>query len=487
MKGSAVAQGWKALAAKINNQVPLGPKESNRLLTALTSSFRKHLDEVHPSDVLDEGTRPVVNTKQHKPEKHALHSSAALADKHLASVLTNPLLAKSTPHAQPRPAWDEITAAAEIDNGADPLEVLESYQEKDFATPGVALVCLRRLRKSIKHLPHEGQVAKVQETQAGKRILSWLWNGKQMQTQAFADNQTLQEALVWYVVMEGQEELIWQWLHSDVELPLASIHHKLHGKQLDDGYMWKSNILRAIIKTKLGSPYREAGSADAAIEAWLRAVQSFHEENSGLIERLVLTKSSKTTLETALTRSPGYPNTSPFLYDRFVFIHANQNLSSGPKPALKAAWDEFHRACLNMWHPTKPSADLWYTSIMRHASEGFEDNVLRTYMHNAQDEAERWWGICAFVRAAEVFARSGNRAKVSELLSLAREIYPNNATDISRRWRKIKTQLHHDRNGARDKQKAKDHNQDQNQNQNQRQNHDTQERDWLSHIFPAPT
>ena len=125
MKGSAVSQSFRVLASKINNQAPLGQRESNRLLNALTSSFRKHLDEVHPSRLHEDTKRSAVKDGPESTHRHAFPSSITLADQHMASVLTNPLLVK-TPGSQahPKPELDAGTAAAELKDGANPFELL---------------------------------------------------------------------------------------------------------------------------------------------------------------------------------------------------------------------------------------------------------------------------------------------------------------------------------------------------------------------------
>lgn len=474
MKGSAVAQSFKALASKINNQVPLGPTESNRLLTALTSSFRKHLDEVHPSQLLDDGKRPSAVNQHHKSDRHDFQSSAALADKHLASVLTNPLLVKTTSRPSPRPALDEITAQAEMDNGADPLGVLESYHEQQHASLEVALTCLRHLRRSIKNLPHDEQVAKVKEAEAGKRILSWLWGSKHMKTQAFVDNQLLQDAIVWFAMMEDQEEFLWKWLHSDVELPLPEVN-RAQNQHLDPNFMWKSRILYAMVMTRLGSPHQEAGSADAALEIYFRAVQSFHEENASVTEKLVLSNRAKIALIRALTRKPGYPNTSPFLYDRFIYIRSNENLTDGHQPALTAAWNAYNRGLLMMWHPTSPSADLWFKTMTEPVSEGLDNNPIWDHHKTDDSESARKKVFYTSLRAAELLKLSGKLWKSAKIISTAKELLPEQSKDIGIRWHRISKRLDERNGDAQEKQKTPPY----------AKGRSRRSPNWLSQYFPA--
>ncbi|KAK0914478.1 hypothetical protein LTR57_013921 [Friedmanniomyces endolithicus] len=131
MKGSTVLRSWKDWASKLHPQLPLSPKESHRLLTALTGSFRRHLDEVHPTTAPDSklklGAVSVLTTSP-----HAIHSSAISADKHLASVLTNPLLNKRRPNVS-TPDQDLANAKAELlmNPAKIPVEVLEEYNARE--------------------------------------------------------------------------------------------------------------------------------------------------------------------------------------------------------------------------------------------------------------------------------------------------------------------------------------------------------------------
>ncbi|KAF2724519.1 hypothetical protein K431DRAFT_201181, partial [Polychaeton citri CBS 116435] len=105
MKGSAIREGWSSIAAKLHPQVPLSTKDSHKLVSALNRSFRAHLDEVHPVQTSSDGSaKTATHTEKGKGtlrpqthvEKQQYTSSAAQTDYLLASVLTNPLLARNT-------------------------------------------------------------------------------------------------------------------------------------------------------------------------------------------------------------------------------------------------------------------------------------------------------------------------------------------------------------------------------------------------------
>jgi hypothetical protein len=469
-----VAQSWKALAAKINNQAPLGPRESNRLLTALTSSFRKHLDEAHPSQSHDEERRPSVKGDSESSHRQGVQSSRALADFHMASVLTNPLLVKSAKaEGRPKPEFDASTAAVELKNGANPFDLLESYHAKSYGTIEVALACMKHFRRSIKDLTYEEQVAKVSKEEAGKRVLSWLWNSDVMQSQAYVDNLQVQDGLVWLVMMEGHEDFLWQWLESDLALPQPSASKV--SQKIQTGYFWKSRIVYAMVMTKLGPPHRGARSADAALKLYFRAVQLLQQrKDASARERLVSTGRARLALVKALTHGSDYhySETSPALYDEFVDMYKNHKLSPA-YDAQKYAFDEFHRAQLDLWHPSRPSASVWYELLTREVPADDGTMSVRELLQSPKTNSDTAHYIKQFSRAARLMKIAGKHAECDRLVTIAQTYFPDNISQFTQAFQGLSTKDCH--NERRDKKSEKEQLEHQHQH------------NWLSNYFPAPT
>lgn len=479
MKGSAVAQSFKALASKINNQVPLGPRESNRLLTALTSSFRKHLDEVHPSHSHDDGKQPTVSAGHSQPDRHALHSAAVLADKHMASVLTNSLLVKNPkPKKEVKPEFDEATAAAELKNGANPWDLLDSYHAKGCATIAVALACMQHFRTSIKELSHDDQVAKIKDQEAGTRVLHWLWNSDLLRSQAYVDNVRMQDGVVWLAMMEGHEEFLWEWLDSDLELPRPKW---LEGtrKHTSGGHIWKSRILYAMVMTKLGSPHREARSADAALNLYFRAVERIYRKNASVKDKMVLTSKARLALDNALTHGYiyHYHETDPFLYDRFVHIYSNHELTRSFN-ATKYAFDELHRAELDLWHPIHPNANLLYNLMSAANSEGSHVNIVRDHIRHPKGNADTIHFRKTLLRAVLLLKRVGRHQESAAILKDVKNFYPKSIDEIQRNLRAMSAK---DKTPEGSSELTKKHEPEPGQQQHLHQ------RDWLSQYLPTPT
>jgi hypothetical protein len=113
MRVTAIAQGINRWLNNLHRQVPLTGRESQRLLDALTGSFRAKLDEAHPTKAQDEpypATKkteskvlaiPKVSRPSPKTAPDPVRATSAVesADRHLASVLTSPLLMGALPAA----------------------------------------------------------------------------------------------------------------------------------------------------------------------------------------------------------------------------------------------------------------------------------------------------------------------------------------------------------------------------------------------------
>ncbi len=217
MKGSTVFRSWKDyLASKLHPQLPLSPRESNRLLTALTGSFRRHLDEVHPTTAPDSkpklGSVSVLTTSP-----HAIHSSAISADKHLASVLTNPLLNKRRPDVS-TPDENLANAKAELlmNPAKIPVEVLEEYNAKGAATVSIAQLCLRKFEDSLVGLSIDKQREVVAEAEPGRRTLLWIWRSGLYQTETFRQSGSFMHLLTFALMREGLDKYLWEWLCLDM-------------------------------------------------------------------------------------------------------------------------------------------------------------------------------------------------------------------------------------------------------------------------------
>jgi hypothetical protein len=142
MQSAASKRMLGTLASKLHPQLPLSPRESQQLLTLLTTSFRAHLDREHPTPDNRRTQRPAGSNGQRSPSPIRTSSSYASATRHIDSILTNPLFAVKPIRRASEPAavdvlrdpaaWfmDQIaTGAATLPRAAMCLELLDTAAE----------------------------------------------------------------------------------------------------------------------------------------------------------------------------------------------------------------------------------------------------------------------------------------------------------------------------------------------------------------------
>ena len=339
MRGSGVAQSLKSLASKLHPQLPLSPKESQRLLTALTSSFRQKLDEAHPRQAHDEhaGSREATGN-------HALHtSSVAFADRHLASVLTNPLLTKSDGATKPALNLESAKRELEQNPGRDPISVLEEYHQKGAATLLIADLCLRTFRESLSQLSVEDRRTKVESSQAGKRTLEWLWTSGLYETDEFVDDRRLMTVLINMISEEGRERYLWSWLRLDMKLgkdpnPVRRIFHS--------PFRWKDFVVRNLMLLKYDGSSPE--SLNETLDVYLSAVDLLREiAPHSTAEPLPLSGAARAIINRIFYNRGAKQQWDVTRYDRFI--------ETLDLVGIDRYWTKFQKAQLMLSHPRDAS------------------------------------------------------------------------------------------------------------------------------------
>lgn len=291
MRPSGVASGLNSLkswASKLHPQGPLTNQESTQLLNALTGAFRQKLDEAHPRNAHDDPNHPAPSHAARKAAG-AVHSSAAHTDKHLASVLTSPLLGGRV--------LDYGTAKSELIRHPhrDSIEILEEYHQKGAASVPIAELCLSHVKQSIERLHRDRQQDSIARIKPGSRVFKWFLESQIHNVPSYVDNATFIEHLAFFLFKEGHEEHIWSWVQLDIantdEIPRDVSDHPIKVATALNfrKYRWRARLLRGLISAKLGpidSDGRDPGSdgMNAAFDAVFRICEM--KRSQGQIDHL---------------------------------------------------------------------------------------------------------------------------------------------------------------------------------------------------------
>lgn len=396
-------------------------------MTALTSSFRKHLDAIHPQTAGGEdGKQKAGNAVVANDGRKALHSSAALADKHLASVLTSPLLSKQADPALTKA--DQAYGDAKVEFAShperDPIALLEDYQEQGKASVMLARLCLEKFRDDLKSLSPEARNKIICESEPGRRTLLWLWRSELYETPECVDDRDFMPLLVPFLVEEGHEEYLWEWIKMDVAL--ADDDPKLKKlRKMYHRYRWKGRVLRGLILCKIGPPSSEPKSLEPALDAYFKACDLKLQAQEGSHMSFFPLGQAVVPLYRCITRPAqrhNYRPTDSARYDRLVEVAWLSNENS-------FIMTEVHRATLQLVHPEHPTAQ----PILKVFEQVFSDNsppiwrgLHRMITDPTSDLRGHYW-YSIMVDTVKQLQEEGDEEAFSWLTARIRDTFPQTA------------------------------------------------------------
>ncbi|MCJ1480683.1 Saccharopine dehydrogenase [Schaereria dolodes] len=200
----------RSLSSRIHPPFPLNPRDSQKLLSLIKSSFRQQLDREHPS-----------------PATTEIHAT----DNHFHSILTNPLFKAATQKrrsstvSQRNEHGTSILSLQSLVNR--PLEHFSEQVSLGTASLETASHCLDAQLKNIAASPHGEPGDLLKSSQAAAIVLNWLWSSGIERSTRFLADRGFVNALIPFLVMEGREEVALEWLKrlqhemTEIESPRA--------------------------------------------------------------------------------------------------------------------------------------------------------------------------------------------------------------------------------------------------------------------------
>ncbi|KAJ5541553.1 hypothetical protein N7494_006629 [Penicillium frequentans] len=201
MKGTSIFQfkSWP----KINQPLPRTPRESQQLLNALTSSFRRQLDHAYPSSHSDtQGDRQPLNTD----------SSRHATDQHLHTILDNPLF-RIVPPKGASPDHHGVRGIDEQNRMAkDPMLVFDELAASGSVTPLIITNCLKSQLLLVRSPAEEGASEAMKTSRAASRVVEWFWASDGASRQMLLQSRATTSSLTKFMVAEGLHDTIIQWI-----------------------------------------------------------------------------------------------------------------------------------------------------------------------------------------------------------------------------------------------------------------------------------
>ncbi|KAI9832932.1 MAG: hypothetical protein M1819_003962 [Sarea resinae] len=278
MKASAV-RSLRSLTAKIHPPLSLNPRESQQLLSLLTSSFRRELNREHPSLAQDDAHRAshgIQNGLQRtSPVDHAEklvnsgYSSSVSTDRHFEAILTNPLFARKRerrlssarmPRSR-RGSWDEAQRMVN-----DPMGWFEEKVSLGEANVAAARNCLEAYEKVLLGSPEFSLKTSMQRSGAGAKVLSWVRASGLQESAEFLSDRCFIRIFVRFLVAEGLHSRVLQWLELPVSTPGIAL--TLEDEASERASKNKGWLLFQLVKAEMSL----GSGIDEATETFLRAV-----------------------------------------------------------------------------------------------------------------------------------------------------------------------------------------------------------------------
>ncbi|KAJ9361402.1 hypothetical protein C8Q69DRAFT_241781 [Paecilomyces variotii] len=204
MKGTSILnfKPWR----KIHPPLPRTPRESQQLLNALTSSFRRQLDQAYP---------PLDQAQQNNNEKDARDSetSAHAADKHLQSILDNPLfkvVPSQTIFSSVSKSDTQSRRALQKRLAKEPMVVFDEL----VASGHVEVTSLVDCLKAQLYLTGSGDGAReaMKSSGAGKRLVSWFWASDPSSRKLLFKSRNATSTALKFMVAEDLQDTVMVWL-----------------------------------------------------------------------------------------------------------------------------------------------------------------------------------------------------------------------------------------------------------------------------------
>jgi hypothetical protein len=346
----------------VHPPLPLNGRQSMQLLNNLTASFRKSLDLEHGPDVRPE---PRIDfTSKPKSRRHSTSDlSRRPTDKHMHSVLTNPLFAG--PSASP----------GNPNAPKNPMEVFDRAVAKGMMNTQAAHACLAAKMSEIILSGTVDVNGAMRSSGAGLKILKWLVSSGTVHDTEFWIHDRLLKKLTRFLVAEDLQQVVWTW----IERGFDDYAHRIEERKLRTPPYPGARLLVHLATAEAQASY----SLDAAYNCLSRAAEYLTSRNvtqPGM--RRLLGRTARVLFQDTISLK-FYPVASGPAFDSFLRLAPD--LLNGKKTYV-SAW-------LSLLHPDRPNADqalIYFTELdadkLRLADPGsmFENDNISLGLNSAR-------------------------------------------------------------------------------------------------------
>ncbi|KAJ5749109.1 uncharacterized protein N7511_010805 [Penicillium nucicola] len=317
MKGTSIFQfkSWP----KIHQPLPRTPRESQQLLNALTTSFRRQLDQAYPA----------VSHDRLLPHPD---SSAHATDLHLQNILDNPLFRIVPAKASPQETAVLRSIEGQRRLAEEPMVVFDELAAAGSATAANINDCL----KSQLLLARSSE--DMRASRAAGRIVNWYWASDGASRQSLLRTRSATISLTKFMVAEGLQSTALKWLETLMVNDLGSKNGKMTEGLARQTF---SHLLVDLIDAELHT----GNGFSSAIATYLRVCQMhFQGTCSHKSRKPMLLAAGAHLSRMAVEQKPAEHEVSEAVYDHFKDVISVLS----PRSLLVAS--------VAICHPTTPEA-----------------------------------------------------------------------------------------------------------------------------------
>lgn len=196
---------------RLHPPLPRTSRESQQLLNALTSSFRRELDREHPptASFADERSRTSHDSVRERPNNEHPQSSSHAADKHFSAILDSPLFRLSPQEISVRSHDTLGHKNARLQK--DPMVYFDELVALGAATSVNLADCV--VWQMLLASRHSGEryLKELRDSRAGSRAASWWLSSSEKNRFKLLTGRRV-PVLCKFMVAEGLHDTVFAWL-----------------------------------------------------------------------------------------------------------------------------------------------------------------------------------------------------------------------------------------------------------------------------------
>ena len=367
MKGTAILslKPW----AKIHAPLPRTPRESQQLLNALTSSFRRQLDHEYP---VSQSSSPAAAADANGGEPQATprnpDSSAHATDNHLRTILDNPLFRVVPSKADVRRGQPGPPRLKDQRLAKEPMVVFDELVASGSVTSADLYTCLQSQLLLASSHTGPGFAKALKESKAGSKVVAWWLASDSEARKLLFRSRRSTTCLLKFMVAEGLQDTVFLWLKMMTKQDVGG-----HSGRIPEGVAQK--LFYHLLVDLVTAETHYGRGLDTAFRHYIWACKAYPSTSYGLAqsEVSVLRSSGAHLHDLMMQVVPSQANqVLPATYEEFAAIFS----TLAPNPLLSAK--------VSLHHPAQPDPLPFVAYVV-----GLPADALRSWPEAQRDNLMR--------------------------------------------------------------------------------------------------